>query len=63
MRFPEHFGSPLDEWQIIYRVHATRRMFKRKFSEKDVAEVIENGRVIEHYADDFPFPSVLVWPH
>ncbi len=50
----------IDEWDVQYRVHATKRMFQRNVDEEDVREVFLNGDIIERYEDDFPFPSVLI---
>jgi len=59
-RLSEYLGSALDAWTIEYRVHATRRMFKRRIEEKDVMQLLAKGTIIEDYHDDFPFPSVLI---
>ena len=56
----EYLKSPLSSWTIVYRVHATRRMFKRKIEEDDVLQLLDKGTIIEEYLDDFPFPSVLI---
>jgi hypothetical protein len=53
-------GLPLSQWQIDYRIHATRRMFERNIDENEILEALEFGDVIEDYKDDFPFPTVLV---
>jgi len=44
----------------IYRVHAIERMFQRDIYEHQVESVIENGKIIESYEDDKPYPSFLV---
>jgi hypothetical protein len=46
--------------RISYRVHALQRMFQRDISNDDVRYVIENGRIIEDYPDDTPYPSRLL---
>ena len=51
---------PLSEWDIEYRVHATKRMFERGIEENDIRETLENGIIIDDYGNDYPFPSVLV---
>lgn len=43
--------------RLIYRTHAIQRMFQRGISEVAVRAVVENGRVIEEYPDDSPYPS------
>ena len=50
----------INEWDVQYRVHATKRMFQRNVDEEDVREVLLNGDIIERYEDDFPFPGVLI---
>ena len=45
---------------IIYRVHAIERMFQRDISEIIVEHTIKNGKIIEEYLDDKPYPSFLV---
>jgi len=46
--------------ELIFRVHAIERMFERDISEVDIRDVLENGKVIESYPDDAPFPSRLM---
>lgn len=45
---------------ITFRVHAIKRMFQRKISEKEVRHVVETGETIETYPEDSPHPSRLV---
>ncbi len=45
---------------FIYRVHAIERMFQRDISEEIVEKTIKNGKIIEEYLDDKPYPSFLV---
>ena len=46
--------------ELIFRVHALRRMFERRISIDDVNAVIDSGETIEDYRDDRPYPSRLV---
>ena len=46
--------------RLVYRVHAVQRMSERGIREEDVARVISEGREIESYPDDKPYPSRLV---
>ena len=50
----------IEHKNIIFRVHAVKRMFQRKVSEKEVRHVLQNGEVIESYEDDTPYPSRLI---
>jgi len=48
------------DYEIEYRIHATRRMFERNIHEDDVETVLKEGNVISQYDDDLPFPSFLI---
>ena len=50
----------LINYNIEYRIHATRRIFQRDIHESDVELVLRIGKIIEQYDDDFPLPSVLI---
>jgi len=45
---------------FIYRTHAIERMFERNISDEVVEKVIKNGKIIEEYLDDKPYPSFLI---
>jgi hypothetical protein len=45
---------------LVYRSHAVRRMFERQISAADVEHVVANGRTIESYPTDQPYPSRLM---
>ena len=45
---------------LVFRVHAIKRMFKRRISVDDVRYVLATGEVIETYPNDTPYPSRLV---
>jgi len=47
-------------FDVEYRVHSTRRMFERGITDKDIENLLTNGKVIEQYPDDYPLPSVLL---
>lgn len=46
---------------INWRRHALERMFQRNISRDDVKKAMKNGKVIEVYNDDQPFPSQLIF--
>ncbi len=46
--------------EIIFRIHATQRMFERDVSGIEIREVLENGERIEDYPEDTPYPSRLM---
>ena len=46
--------------RLMYRVHALQRMVERGIREEDVARVISEGKEIESYPQDQPYPSQLV---
>jgi hypothetical protein len=45
--------------KLIYRQHAVMRMFERAIAAEDVLAALANGRVIEDYPHDTPYPSCL----
>jgi hypothetical protein len=45
---------------IKYRDHALERMMQRSILRSEVQKAILEGKIIEKYNDDFPFPSVLI---
>jgi len=60
MKIIDIIHSNLINYEIDYRIHATRRMFQRDIHEDDVELVLRNGIIIERYDDDFPLPSILI---
>jgi len=53
-------GLDPHHYEVVYRLHATNRMFNRGFTRDDVMRNLETGIVAEEYPDDFPFPSILL---
>ena len=49
--------------ELVFRVHAIRRMAERDISVSDVRVALESGEVIEKYPEDQPHPSKLVLGH
>lgn len=45
--------------KMIFRVHAIQRMFERGISVADIQQVQQTGKVIENYADAFPYRAAL----
>ena len=45
--------------ELRFTNHALERMFKRSISPGECEEVFRQGRTIEAYPDDEPFPSEL----
>lgn len=50
----------MKEDAFIVSKHARTRMFQRKVSTDDLVSIIENGELIEDYAEDEPCPSLLL---
>jgi len=46
--------------RLIYRVHAVERMVERGISADDVRQVLDEGKEIESYPADYPYPSRLM---
>lgn len=45
---------------IYWTTHVAQRLIKRRISPDEVIEALMNGRIIEEYPDDYPFPSCLI---
>ncbi|HEX9733102.1 MAG TPA: DUF4258 domain-containing protein [Thermoanaerobaculia bacterium] len=56
----ELLEEDLTEYEIEYRVHATRRMFERQLHSEDVEHVLGTGRIIERYDVDLPLRRLLI---
>ena len=50
----------LDNLKISWQKHALQRMLERSISTDEVKFALKNGKIIETYSDDHPFPSVLI---
>ena len=50
----------MNQFRLVFRVHAIQRMFQRRVSEEEVRRVVTVGETIETYPEDKPFPSRLV---
>ncbi len=46
--------------ELVFSVHAIRRMAERDISVPDVRSVLDSGEIIESYPDDQPHRSMLV---
>lgn len=46
--------------KVDWTSHCLNRLNQREISTKDVKEAINNGKIIEYYYDDFPYPSCLI---
>lgn len=40
--------------------HCSFRMFERQIRQEDVQRAILNGKIIEQYPEDYPYPSCLI---
>lgn len=45
---------------IIWTKHCLNRINQRNILILDVKQAISNGRIIEYYYDDYPYPSCLI---
>ena len=46
--------------KIKWTLHALKRIRERGIKSSNVIDCIKNGRIIEEYPDDRPFPSCLI---
>lgn len=47
--------------QIEFSRHVSDRMFQRNITADEVIEAVYNGKIIEEYPDDYPYPSCLIF--
>jgi Domain of unknown function (DUF4258) len=50
----------MNDYSIVYRLHAIQRMFERKVNNDELRQIIDKGKVIEKYVNDSPYPSRLI---
>ena len=50
----------MNEYSIVYRLHAIQRMLERNVNNDELRQIINNGKVIEKYVNDSPYPSRLM---
>lgn len=46
--------------RLVFRVHALQAMFERDITPADVRAVVLNGKIIDSYPEDRPYPSRLI---
>lgn len=46
--------------KIIWSSHCAQRLVKRNIGRNDVKNVLMNGKIIEQYPTDYPYPSCLM---
>ena len=56
----ENIRKYLKERKIIWSVHCSNRLDKRDISRTDVKNALKNGKIIEYYYEDYPYPSCLI---
>lgn len=47
--------------KIRWTNHIMLRLFQRNITTEDIENALLNGEIIEEYADDYPYPSCLVY--
>ena len=48
---------------IKWTEHCSFRMFERMIKREDVIYALSNGKIIEYYPEDYPYPSCLLLGH
>ena len=46
--------------KMLITQHSRKRFAERQISINDICAAINNGKIIEQYDNDFPFPSCLI---
>jgi len=52
-----------NNYRLIYRQHAVKRMYERGIAEDEVEHALISGEVIANYPNDTPYPSALLLGH
>lgn len=47
--------------KIRWTNHVIVRLFQRNITQKDIEKALINGKIIEEYENDYPYPSCLVY--
>jgi hypothetical protein len=50
----------MNNYSIVYRLHAIQRMFERNINNDEIRQIIDGGKIIERYVNDSPYPSRLI---
>ena len=50
----------LEKKKVDWTKHCLNRLSQRNISIADVKNAIKNGRIIEYYKNDYPYPSCLI---
>lgn len=45
---------------VVWTKHCLNRLNQRNILISDIKNVISNGKIIEYYYDDYPYPSCLI---
>lgn len=56
----ENIKKYLQERKVYWTKHCLNRLSQRNILIKDVKTAIANGRILEYYYEDYPFPSCLI---
>lgn len=57
---PVRWRDAVEHGRILWRAHAVGRMLQRSISRSEVIEILLACDPIEEYANDQPYPSVLL---
>ena len=58
---PENIRHLCQSNTMYWTEHVGKRLIKRNISPDEVIQVLLQGQMIEHYEDDYPFPSCLIF--
>lgn len=45
---------------IFWTKHCLNRLNQRNISIADIKQAVNNGKIVEYYYDDYPYPSCLI---
>ena len=58
---PENIRHLCQSNVMYWTEYVGKRLIKRNISPDEVIQVLLHGQIIEHYEDDYPFPSCLIF--
>ena len=50
----------MNDFKLLFRVHAVQRMFERNISLQKVSQALQSGETIEDYSAEMPEPGRLI---
>ena len=56
----QNIKKSISEGKIYWTYHCLNRLNKRNIKLENIENAINNGKIIEYYNNDYPYPSCLI---